>query len=108
MNDLGEEEKSVVQNELLQYTSTLRTLRSDLPGVPGESLMCPLLLTTSNKWKVNSGCKLRTNTTEGSYMFCHNDLEQHNAIVDPATLKIRAIIDWEFGGIWPKWFERAF
>jgi hypothetical protein len=23
---------------------------------------------------------------------------QHNVIVDPATLKIKAIIDWEFGG----------
>lgn len=29
-------------------------------------------------------------------------------LVDPETLKITAIIDWEFGGFWPEWFEREF
>lgn len=29
-------------------------------------------------------------------------------LVDPKTLKIKAIIDWEFGGFWPEWFERPF
>lgn len=29
-------------------------------------------------------------------------------LVDPATLKITAIVDWEFGGFWPAWFERPF
>ncbi len=28
--------------------------------------------------------------------------------MDPKTLKIKAIIDWEFGGFWPEWFERPF
>ncbi len=28
--------------------------------------------------------------------------------MDPATLKIKAILDWEFGGFWPAWFERPF
>ncbi|KND86416.1 hypothetical protein TOPH_08962 [Tolypocladium ophioglossoides CBS 100239] len=27
---------------------------------------------------------------------------------DPSTLRIKAIIDWEFGGFWPEWFERPF
>ncbi|KAG8405238.1 hypothetical protein J3458_021903 [Metarhizium acridum] len=45
---------------------------------------------------------------KGEYVFCHNDLGQHNVIVDPETLKIQAIIDWEFGGFWPAWFERPF
>ncbi|PTU24276.1 hypothetical protein P175DRAFT_0505954 [Aspergillus ochraceoroseus IBT 24754] len=35
------------------------------------------------------------------YVFCHNDLGQHNIIVDPQTLKIRAIIDWEYAGRGP-------
>lgn len=42
------------------------------------------------------------------YVFCHNDLGQHNVIVDPDTLRIKAIIDWEFGGFWPAWFEKPF
>lgn len=29
-------------------------------------------------------------------------------LVDPKTLKIAAIIDWEFGGFWPEWFEWPF
>jgi hypothetical protein len=35
-------------------------------------------------------------------------LGQHNIIVNPETLKINAIINWEFGGFWPKWLERCF
>ena len=33
---------------------------------------------------------------------------RHNVIVDPDTLKINAIIDWEFRGFWPEWCEHAF
>lgn len=29
------------------------------------------------------------------YVFCHHDLSQHNIIVEPETLKIAAIVDWE-------------
>lgn len=39
------------------------------------------------------------------YVFCHNDLRQHNILVDPESLKIKAIIDWEFSGFFPRWFE---
>ncbi len=38
-------------------------------------------------------------------VFCHNDLSTHNVIVDPATLKVRAIIDWEYSGYYPLEFE---
>ena len=31
-------------------------------------------------------------------VFCHNDLSANNVIVDPKTLKIAAIIDWEYAG----------
>lgn len=39
------------------------------------------------------------------HVFCHNDLSQSNVIVDPESLKIAAIIDWEFGGFYPEYFE---
>lgn len=42
------------------------------------------------------------------YCFCRNDLSQHNVIVDPGTLKISAIIDREYAGFWPEYFEGAF
>ena len=41
-------------------------------------------------------------------VFCHNDLSMHNVIVDPATVKIKAIIDWEYAGFFPAEFEGIF
>lgn len=41
-------------------------------------------------------------------VFCHNDLSAHNIIVDPETLAIKAIIDWEYGGFFPPAFESMF
>lgn len=41
-------------------------------------------------------------------MFCHNDLSAHNVIVDPETLKVNAIIDWEYAGFFPEHFEGMF
>jgi aminoglycoside phosphotransferase len=38
-------------------------------------------------------------------VFCHGDLSQTNILVDPETLKIQGIIDWEFAGFWPEYFE---
>lgn len=31
-----------------------------------------------------------------------------NTIVDPISLEIRAIIDWEYAGFYPAFFERKF
>ena len=41
-------------------------------------------------------------------LFCHNDLSAHNVIVDPDTLKITAIVDWEYAGYFPPEFEAHF
>lgn len=40
--------------------------------------------------------------------FCHNDLSTYNVIVDPESLKINAIIDWEYAGFYPETFEGHF
>lgn len=45
---------------------------------------------------------------EGDLVFCHNDLSGPNVIVDPDTLKIRAIIDWEYAGFYTPEFEGQF
>ena len=106
MTELNEEEKQVVMKELSQHLLTLQSLRSDFPGVPGESLLCPPLRVTGNIWKVHSCWRPRQE--KGEYVLCHNDFAQHNVIVDKVTLKVKAIIDWEYGGFWPKWFEQLF
>lgn len=38
-------------------------------------------------------------------VFCHNDFSTHNVVVDPATLKVKAVLDWEYAGFYPAEFE---
>lgn len=45
---------------------------------------------------------------ERRFVLCHDDLSQHNMVVDPQTLKIRAILDWEYAGFYPGYFEGPF
>jgi aminoglycoside phosphotransferase (APT) family kinase protein len=41
-------------------------------------------------------------------VFSHNDLIEANVLVDRETLKIKAIIDWEYAGFYPPEFDRPF
>lgn len=107
MEELSDMDKKVVTKELLQHLSTLKSLRSDTPGMPGESLLYPPQRVTRQGWKMDS-CWRPRSEIHGDFVFCHNDLVPDNIIVDPKTLKIKAILDWEFGGFWPEWFEREF
>lgn len=40
-----------------------------------------------------------------NFVFCHNDLGQHNILLDPETLEVTGIIDWEYGVYFPAEFE---
>ncbi|MCJ1386665.1 hypothetical protein MMC17_009791 [Xylographa soralifera] len=42
------------------------------------------------------------------FVFCHSDLSQSNILVDRKTLRIAAIIDWEYGGFFPRDHELPF
>jgi thiamine kinase-like enzyme len=70
-------------------------------GGPAGHVVPPHRVTTRIKndiWNLQS-------STKAEYVFCHNDLSQQNIIVNPKTLKIAAIIDWEFAGYYPAFFE---
>jgi thiamine kinase-like enzyme len=41
-------------------------------------------------------------------VFNHGDLSTYNVIVDPVTLKVKAVIDWEYAGFYPAQFEGNF
>ncbi|KAF1959229.1 kinase-like protein [Byssothecium circinans] len=43
-----------------------------------------------------------------SYFFCHGDLASHNIMMDPNTLKVVAIYDWEHAGYFPPEFQLWF
>ncbi|KAF5024782.1 hypothetical protein F66182_3160 [Fusarium sp. NRRL 66182] len=104
MSELPEERKAVVRGELDNCVAKLKDLRSCRLGGPSGIVIPPhrvLQRTTTDVWD------LRASTLE-EYVFCHNDLSQQNVIVDPNTLKIRAIIDWEYAGFFPARFEYPF
>jgi len=40
-----------------------------------------------------------------AFPLCHNDLGPQNIFVCPDTFRIVGIIDWEFAGFFPPYFE---
>jgi aminoglycoside phosphotransferase (APT) family kinase protein len=104
MSELSEDQKTVVQGELSQHLATLRQIKSNKTGGPSGIVIPPSRVvecTDKDVWSQQIA-------DDEKYVFCHNDLSQQNIIVDPHTLKIRAIIDWEYAGFFPQYFESLF
>ncbi|KAK4125625.1 kinase-like protein [Parathielavia appendiculata] len=105
MADLPDHQKDVVIAELEGYLAQLKTLTSNRMGGPSGIVIPPyrvLCETERDDWS-----RLRT-STHAEYVFCHNDCSQHNVIVNPDTLRIAAIVDWEYAGFYPAHFEFPF
>ncbi|OAQ99266.1 hypothetical protein LLEC1_06058 [Akanthomyces lecanii] len=104
MSDLSEEQKPTVCEELERHRAKLKTLRSSRLGGPSGIAIPPyrvLKLAEAGRWDLQPAAS-------DDYVFCHNDLSQQNVIVDPESLKIKAIIDWEYAGFFPPYFELPF
>ncbi|KAE8342496.1 kinase-like domain-containing protein [Aspergillus arachidicola] len=104
MSQLSEEQKEVVNVELQQHLDTLHAIKSKTIGGPSGIVIPPYrVMRQSNKdlWS-------RLSSATCDYVFCHNDLSQQNVIVDPETLKIKAIIDWGYAGFFPAYFDCLF
>lgn len=43
---------------------------------------------------------------EPGYVFQHGDLAAHNILVDPQTLQVKPLIDWEYAGFSPPGMQR--
>lgn len=52
--------------------------------------------------KVWNTCPLN----EAKYIFQHGDIAAHNILMDPQTLQVKALIDWEYAGFFPPGMER--
>ncbi|KAI6610243.1 hypothetical protein MCOR14_011984 [Pyricularia oryzae] len=107
MRELSAEQQSVVMGQVESHLHTLRSLRGVYIGGP-TGIVCPPPRVT--RW-FPEGTRW-TSTAPGpegpDLVFCHGDLSQSNILVDPKTLKIEAIIDWEFAGFWPEDFEAPY
>lgn len=101
---LSTDERSVVEEELEKHIQTLCTLKFSDIGRPSGLVVPPYRIT---KKSPRDEWDLWQSTSEG-YVFCHNDLSMPNVIVDPVTLKDRAIIDREYTGFYPGHFECPF
>ncbi|KAK4033040.1 kinase-like domain-containing protein [Parachaetomium inaequale] len=105
MADLPDHQKDVVIAELEDHLARLKALKSNRMGGPSGIVIPPyrvLCETERDNWS-----QLRP-SDHAEYVFCHNDCSQHNIIVNPETLKIAAIVDWEYAGFYPEYFEFAF
>lgn len=104
MSDLQEDQKDIVRKELQRHLATLKTLKSNRMGGPTGIVIPPYRVVRQTE---TDNLHLKTSNEE-EYVFCHNDLSQYNILVDPESLKINAIVDWEFAGFWPARFEFPF
>ncbi|PSK55759.1 Transcription factor RAX1 [Elsinoe australis] len=104
MNELSQEQKVVVKTELQHHLNTLHSLKYDRIGGPGGLVIPPYrvtLHTDNDTWTP-------VPSQDEELVFCHNDLSQPNVVVDSESLKINAILDWEYAGFYPAFFECAF
>ena len=79
----------------------LRSLKSRTTGALIGITIPPVRVTTRDRrrtWPTHSANTPRFN-------FCHNDLAQHNILINEDTLQVEAIIDWEHSGYYPLEFE---
>ncbi|KAK8097662.1 uncharacterized protein PG998_013148 [Apiospora kogelbergensis] len=88
MADLGKTQKDTVRAKLQRHLDTLKTLVSTRIG---------------RLTGIDEGYLRDSKSSE--YVFCHNDLSQHNVLVNPVTLKINAIVDRKYTGFFPSFFE---
>ncbi|POR32590.1 Uncharacterized protein TPAR_07207 [Tolypocladium paradoxum] len=105
MDRLPSDGQAVVMKEVERHLKTLTTLRSNRTGGP-SGILCPPPRATQY---FPGGTVWSAADVPGfSLVFCHCDLSQSNIIVDPETLKIEGIIDWEYGSYWPDFFEAQY
>ena len=79
----------------------LRSLTSSTSGALIGVVIPPNRLAARDQRK----CWPVKTTSAPIFNFCHNDLGQHNILMNSLTLKVEAIIDWEFSGFYLPEFE---
>ena len=102
LSQLPDDKKAPVIKELEGYIAQLHFVKSKvMGGFLGDVIVPPRVAIPHDQV-----LKLREATTP-EFVLCHNDLGQHNIMVDETTLKINAILDWEYAGFYPPEFEGA-
>ncbi|KAF2193608.1 kinase-like protein [Zopfia rhizophila CBS 207.26] len=103
MDTLSPPEKVIVMAKMQPYFDSFHRLKSSkLGGVSG--LICPPH-PVLNKVPYEKCQWAPKSILSDLYVFCHMDAHQENIFVDPETLDITCIIDFEFAGFYPQDFD---
>jgi thiamine kinase-like enzyme len=102
--ELSAEDYTKIVPQIQEYVDKMQKLESTVCGGP-TGLLCAPALVSSTYW-YNQVSFTPVYAPEGEkFVFCHGDLHCDNIMVDPSTLKITAILDWEYAGFYPKSHE---
>ncbi|CAG8909314.1 unnamed protein product [Penicillium egyptiacum] len=106
-------QKMSIAQELHGYIQQLQRLKHEHPGHFSHRNICtrrPIYLDehlfsrlTTSVPDLVQNC-LRTSRSEDSTVFTHGDLAPRNILVDDHG-HVTAVLDWEFAGWQPEWFE---
>ena len=83
----------------------LESLRSNRLGQISGVLYTPPFVDSvdgTERWDARAWKPKISNVAR--YVYCHNDLAKQNLIVDPKTVKVVSVIDWEYSGFFPEGF----
>ncbi len=89
MAELGDEQRTTVGQQLEQHLQIMRSLHTSRIGGPSEIVILlyrATLRLLRDRWSTNE-------YDSQEYVFCHGDLSQQNVVVNPKTMKIKAIRD---------------
>lgn len=111
VDDLPDENQTVAKRTAMRHLRDMRILqqlcglrRGYIGSVSGQ---VPVVVPATALGLTERAWWPEIRDKADSFVFCHNDLGLHNVLVDPETYEVKAIIDWEYAGFFPQWFERS-
>jgi hypothetical protein len=104
ISQLPDDKKAPVIKELEEYRAQMHAIKSKVMGGLLGDVILPYRLCA----KAPEHHETFREAETPEFVLCHNDLSQHNVLVDETSFKINAIIDWEYAGFFPPEFDGKF
>lgn len=92
----SDDDRKVVEKELRRHVETLKTLRSDTPGVPGEELMVPPQRVCDIRWKLHSAWRPRSDV-KGTLYFATTTWASTMFWLIPRRSRLRRLLTGSLG-----------
>lgn len=106
--------RAIAMSNMDRFTSemlypALEGLRSSETGLNGTVIPPPWIAEKDRRqhWPIKTS-DMTPGEERPPFVFCHGDLSYHNILVDPDTLEVKWLLDWECAGFFPDKFLRVF